>query len=100
MLEIVQPGDDRSLELTGDLDLATAPALLERADVLLQVDGDVRIVLSGVSFIDSQGIRAFIQIARSLQGRGQVVLADPKPEVRKLFDIVRVYDFPNISVED
>jgi anti-anti-sigma factor len=100
MLEIVEPNDaERALVLAGELDLATTPRLLERASVLLEGDGDLTLVLSDVSFIDSQGVRGFIQMARALEGRGRLVLAEPTPEVRKLFDIVRVRDFPNISVE-
>lgn len=100
MLEIVEPNDaERALVLAGELDLATTPRLLERASVLLEGDGDLTLVLSDVSFVDSQGVRGFIQMARALEGRGRLVLAEPTPEVRKLFDIVRVRDFPNISVE-
>jgi anti-sigma B factor antagonist len=100
MLEIVQPNDaERALALAGELDLATTPLLLERTLPMLEEDGDVTLVLSDVSFVDSQGVRGFIQIARSLEGRGRLVLAEPSPEVRKLFDIVRVEDFPNIAVE-
>jgi anti-anti-sigma factor len=99
MLEIAATEEARSLALAGELDLATTPMLLDRADVLLEDPGDLRLVLAEVTFIDSQGIRAFIQLARTLDGRGRLVLADPSPEVRKLFDIVRVDDFPNVIVE-
>jgi anti-anti-sigma factor len=100
MLEIVSTNDtDRSLALAGELDLATTRALLDRAEPLLEDDGDLRLVLTGVTFIDSQGIRAFIQLARSLEGRGRLVLAEPSPEVHKLFEIVRVRDFPNTVIE-
>jgi anti-anti-sigma factor len=100
MLEIAGTTDaDRSLALAGELDLATAPTLLERARPLLDGEGDLRLVLRDVSFIDSQGIRAFIRLARSLGDRGRLVLAEPSPEVRKLFEIVRVDDFPNVAVE-
>lgn len=101
MLEIVQTTEnERSLALAGELDLATTPALLERSMPLLETDGDLTLVLTDVSFIDSQGIRAFIQIARALDGRGRLVLAGPTEEVRHLFDIVRIRDFPSIAVED
>jgi anti-anti-sigma factor len=100
MLDIVGPNDaERALALAGELDLATTPHLVERVAPLLESDGDVTLLLSGVAFVDSQGIRAFIQIARSLDGRGRLVLGRPTPEVRKLFDIVGVEDFPNIAVE-
>ena len=100
MLEIVQvDGADRTLALAGEVDLATAPLLLGRAENLAADEGDLTLVLTNVSFIDSQGIRAFIQVARSLQGHGRLVLARPSPEVRKLFEIVRVDDFPNIVVD-
>jgi len=100
VLEIVQVDSGaRALALSGEVDLATTPALLERSDALLADDGDLTLDLSEVSFIDSQGIRAFIRIARSLEGRGRLVLADPSAEVRKLFDIVGVERFPNIVLD-
>jgi anti-anti-sigma factor len=101
LLEIVDvDAGARALALTGELDLATTPLLLERARLLTEHDGDVALDLSEVSFIDSQGIRAFIQIARSLDGRGRLILRAPSAEVRKLFEIVGVSRFPNIAVED
>jgi anti-anti-sigma factor len=101
MLQITSSGGDpRSLSLAGELDLATTPQLLDSAQELVDGDGDVTLVLTEVSFIDSQGIRAFIQIARALEDRGMLLLARPSPEVRKLFDIVRVADFPNIGIVD
>jgi anti-anti-sigma factor len=100
MLEITPGEDARSLALSGELDLATTPMLLDRARVLLEQYGDVTLVLSDVSFIDSQGVRAFIQMARALDGRGRLVLSRPSAEVRKLFDIVRLDDFPNIALGD
>jgi anti-anti-sigma factor len=100
MLDIVGPNEaGRTLALTGELDLVTAPRLIDRIGRLVEADGDLTLELSGVSFVDSQGIRAFIQIARALDGRGRLVLAGASPEVRKLFDIVGVGDFPNVAVE-
>jgi anti-anti-sigma factor len=98
MLEIVQ-ADPRVLELRGELDLATTPELIERASALAEEPGDLSLVLSAVRFIDSQGIRGFIRISRALEGRGRLKLVAPSDEVRKLFEIVRVDDFPNIVVE-
>jgi anti-anti-sigma factor len=101
MLQITSSSSDpRSLSLAGELDLATTPQLLDRAQELVDDEGDLTIGLTEVSFIDSQGIRAFIQIARALEGRGRLLLAGPNAEVRKLFDIVRVADFPNIAIVD
>jgi anti-anti-sigma factor len=99
MLEIVQvDGDDRALALAGEIDLATTPMLLGRAEAVGAGEGDLTLVLTEVSFIDSQGIRAFIQLARGLEGRGRLVLSGPSPEVRNLFEIVRVDAFPNVLV--
>lgn len=100
MLEITPGRDGRSLVLAGELDLATTPLLLERAKPILADEGDVTLVLTEVSFVDSQGFRGFIQMARALDGRGRLVLRRPSPEVRKLLDIVRVDDVPNIVVDD
>jgi anti-anti-sigma factor len=66
------------LLVTGDLDIATAPKLLERARGIL--DGSspgatepVVIDLSAVEFIDSSGLHAVLALCDELEGRVAVV---------------------------
>jgi anti-sigma B factor antagonist len=58
------PGDADAVFVTGELDLATAPRLKE---ALAALTGDVVVVdLSGCTFLDSAGIRALVDTARTL----------------------------------
>jgi anti-anti-sigma factor len=92
-------GSERTLRLRGELDMLTAPGLLERMEPLCGSPGDVVLECAELSFVDSQGIRAFLRAARALP-QGDLVLAHPTGEVRRLLDIVRVEDFPNTVVRD
>jgi anti-anti-sigma factor len=100
MLEINgDPGAARRLRLRGELDLLTAPDLLRELEPLCGSPGDVVVDCRDLTFVDSQGIRAFLRAARALP-EGNLVLSSPTNEVRKLFDIVRIQDFPNIVVAE
>lgn len=100
MLQI-EEGDTprRTLRLRGELDMSTAPALMARLEPLCGVPGDVVLECDELSFVDSQGIRTFLRAARALP-EGTLVLRRPQREVRKLLDMVRIQDFPNIAVRD
>lgn len=59
------------LALTGELDMASAPVLLEHVDALVAA-GTVRVVVdvAGLSFCDSAGLNAFIRGDRHCATRG------------------------------
>ena len=99
MLDIDGGPGARTLRLRGELDMLTAPVLMEHLEPLCGSPGDVVVDCSELSFVDSQGIRAFLRAARALPD-GNLVITAPTSEVRKLFDIVRIQDFPNIVVAD
>ena len=86
----VEPGDDVTvITITGELDLATVPAM--RGALLGAADRGRRLVLdlSGVTFIDSVGVGAVLHAKRRLapQGAVAVVLA-PDSYARVIFDVV------------
>jgi anti-anti-sigma factor len=71
-----------TIRLTGEVDVATAPALahdLERATGVVCID------LSGVTFMDSMGARVMLNGAKGLQDGGCVVVHGSPPPVQKLF---------------
>lgn len=100
MLEI-EEGErtGRTLRLRGELDLLTTPTLMERLEPLCGSPGDIVLECDELSFVDSHGIRTFLRAARALP-EGSLVLARPTREVKKLLDIVRIQDFPNIVLRD
>jgi len=73
--EIDADGQD-VLVVTGDVDLATAPEFVAAADAWTASgrQGTVRLDLSGVTFLDSTGISALLEIRRAAVGAGNDVL--------------------------
>jgi len=95
---IVQYGPNTYF-LGGELDLATAPRLEEAVQASIETGGPVLFDLSAVSFIDSSGLRAFLSIAQNLGTKGCVLLHAPQKRVRRLIEMVRLTDVPNLHVE-
>jgi stage II sporulation protein AA (anti-sigma F factor antagonist) len=87
--------DPRSFRLMGELDLngldQIAGALSD-----LEGDGDVELDLSNLAFIDSSGIGAIVRLCRMFEDRGRVLLLRPRPNVRRVLDLVGLSRFPNL----
>jgi anti-anti-sigma factor len=87
----VEPGDDVTvITVTGELDLATVPAM--RGALLGTADRPGRrlvLDLSGVTFIDSVGVGAVLHAKRRLGPEGGVaVVLAPDSYARVIFDVV------------
>src|SRR5688572_6922400 len=93
-LEITET--DEGFKLKGEIDLATAGTL---SQLLLTASGRDPIVLdlSEVSFMDSSGLRALLQGARS-DDCGPVVITDASPQVRRLLEISIPDGVPGLRV--
>lgn len=86
ILTITDDGDVITLE--GEIDASTVPALSTH---LAATEGDVVVDLSGVSFIDSSGLRALIGAKQAIDERGSsLVLRSPSPSVSRLFELSSV----------
>ena len=88
---------DRGLKLAGELDMATAQELLA---AIRDHAGEDEVVLdfSGVSFMDSSGLRALLEAARDREGDGAVAIVDPTPQVRRVLDISLPDGAPGLEV--
>ncbi|MFN8123781.1 MAG: STAS domain-containing protein [Thermoleophilia bacterium] len=77
------------LRLTGELDLATAPDVLAAVEAATG-DGTSRLVLdmSGVSFIDSTGVRTLLE-ANRVAGNDLSLLA-PSPAVTRVLELTEL----------
>jgi anti-anti-sigma factor len=80
--------DPRTLSVTGELDLATADDLTSRLEALGQGMGDITVEASGLSFVDSTGVRALLRVAERLDGRGRLILRGPTPPVRRVLRLM------------
>jgi anti-sigma B factor antagonist len=76
------------LQLVGELDISSAPALRERLMQLLAADGDVIVDLSTLSFMDSSGISVLIVAhKRSAEKSRKLTLRSPRGSVAKVLEV-------------
>jgi anti-sigma B factor antagonist len=90
-LRIVTSRDDDTVvvSLTGELDPHTVPMLAEELDdALASGVTSVALDLSGLTFIDSSGLRVVISTHRQLEERGgKLVVRQPSDTVRRLLEL-------------
>ena len=86
--------DTPVLRVAGELDLTTAPLLLQAADDELALSpGALIIDLSPATFMDSSGARTLAQLARRSSGEGvalQVVCPKSNTAVRLVIDLLQL----------
>jgi anti-anti-sigma factor len=85
----VRPDSRGVLWLSGELDLVVADAFVKRA--MASLDGQPELVLdcSGLTFLDSSGLRAMLALSSQAGGRPVVVRNAPE-HVRKVLEIAGV----------
>ena len=87
------------VHVSGELDMATVNDLLEGVRrSLLPGPGDLTLDLSGLSFMDSAGLLALLDLSRQLEGRGRLVLLSPVRSVARLLQLARADTIPNLVV--
>jgi len=97
MVQVMRTGEGAATvwQVVGELDLGSAEVL----GAAIVPNGEVRLTLdlSQLTFIDSSGIHALERLARRTDC--VVVLHDPRPNVRRVFEIVGLDQHPRISIE-
>jgi anti-anti-sigma factor len=68
--------------------------LVQVVTPVLADPGDVVFDLSELQFVDSTGVRAFLDVGRQLRGRGRLVLASPGRAVKRVLDLMGVAGSP------
>jgi anti-anti-sigma factor len=89
----------RSIKVTGELDSGTCDAVLAAFERALRERGADTLVLDlkEVSFIDSSGMRAMIQLERDARGRGAPLMVVPPPDdVTELLRIAGIAERMNL----
>jgi anti-sigma B factor antagonist len=98
-IEVTATPGTRAVKVTGELDSGTCEALLEAVEQSLAERGEdaLRIDLREVSFIDSTGMRALIQIERMATDRSApLTLVPPSDDVTELLRIAGIADRMNL----
>jgi anti-sigma B factor antagonist len=76
------------LTLEGELDIATAPAVQMQLESAMQHRAVVAVDLSGLSFIDSTGLRVLVRAQQQLRDAGgQLVLLHGPRAVQRVFEL-------------
>jgi anti-anti-sigma factor len=80
------------VELRGELDMATAPALAERLQRLTDgAAGPVTLDVSGLEFCDSSGLAVLVESHRRGRARGvTVALRSPSRALRRLLSVTHL----------
>jgi anti-sigma B factor antagonist len=92
----ITPTDD-GFRLDGELDIATADRLMDLLRTAADSDDPIVLDFSGVTFMDSSGLRALLQAALS-EDCGPVVVKDPSAQVRRLLEISIPEGIPGLRV--
>ena len=86
-----------TLVVAGELDAHSAPALRER--ISAADDAETVLDMSGVTFMDSSGLRVLIDAHQTVAGRGsRLVVHAPSQSVRRILEIAGVLD--HLDVRD
>ena len=80
------------LALRGDLDLRTAPSLrVQLADLVRRCDADVVLDVEDITFIDSTGLAAMLNVLRRLtRARRRLILVCADGPVRRILRLTRL----------
>ena len=98
LFNLEQDGEAGIFKLTGELDISNATEVVERLGPIAKQQGDLRLDLSGLSFIDSSGIHAIVKLSKEMTGSRRLLLASPSPAVARALRLVRVDTFPNVEI--
>jgi anti-sigma B factor antagonist len=88
-MELVATDDPRRYRLVGELDLYSVDELTEGLKPKVAAGGDLRLDLSELTFLDSSGIRALLQLNAQLED-GSLILERPSPFARRVMGVVGV----------
>ena len=93
----IQPGDTPgTYVLSGELDMATAPRI---AEIPPRRHGAVILDFTHVTFIDSIGIWALVNLVRGMDG-GTLVIRNASGNVKRTLELVDLADAPGIVLEE
>ena len=84
--------------LAGEMDVAATqigPYLVERMKA--NPDAEWHVDLSGVTFVDSSGLRILLQIRRALGDDGSVVIDDPSPQALSILRMSKLDFFFDVQ---
>lgn len=98
-IEIAPPANgNQRVALAGRLDTHTYGELDQQlAPVLGSTIHSLVLDLAGLDYISSAGVRSIFKARKALSARGgKVVVVNPKPQIQKVFDVVKAVPLDEI----
>jgi anti-anti-sigma factor len=93
-----QEGAWATLTLTGEFDTHAAVCFdLAVNDLTTSPDAKLLVDMSGVSFVDSSGLRSLVRARTKVGGKESLVLRGPRPATVRLLEITGLLDEFNIA---
>jgi len=90
-----------TLILAGEVDPHTTDQLDEAVDAALDANSHLVLDLSGVTFIDSAGLRSLIRAQRRTErDGGSLVLRSPRPSTLRVLEITGLTDELTVEASD
>jgi len=86
------------VEVAGELDLATAPALARVLRARARVDREVHVDLGAVTFADLVALRTVFEVAGDLPSDSVLVLGRTPPGMRRMLDLLQWHD-PRVQAQ-
>ena len=88
-LRVYESDGETVVEISGDVELHSAPRLREELRLICEVENPCCVVdMSGVPFIDSTGVGVLVgALKRAREHDGNLTIARPQPRVRRVFEI-------------
>jgi anti-anti-sigma factor len=96
---VVTQRSDAVFVLTGELDMSTTPVLRGWMDPPTLAGQTLTFDVTGLTFIDSSGINALVDILDAL-GTGHLTIEGARANVREVFDFVGLTWFRNLKLAD
>jgi len=92
--------DPKRYRLRGELDMASAVTFEKELLPVAQGSGKLVLDLGDLTFIDSSGLRALVQLSEQMNGSAPLVLSNVPHGVQRLLDIVGLDTLPGIEVRN
>jgi anti-anti-sigma factor len=97
-LQILGTDDPHGVRLTGEIDMATAPALTEALLAAMAGGKTITIDMADVTFMDSSGLQAILTAAAEATTEDPLVVKDPSAAVLRVMELVGVEQMPQIQI--
>ena len=100
--EVVVVGDDVQVTVAGDIDASSAWPLGQRLDEVIEsTTGTVIVKMSGVTFLDSTGIRVLVAAHQRLSAlRRSLTLRDPSSSTRRVLELTGLSHVLGVEGDD